>query len=536
MRRSVRSVSERVRHRIECWRLVCEPSECGPGKGTGARVTEQPHTGFTHREIDLRRRWHQSHLALFETAPAEERRPWRQERLAPHAAEARAHFDALRNSRDLDAFQQNTDKWVRSFDSGYSGTGGQMIINQIRKMSPVPDDSVTVLLDALTVPRDIDDAVRKIRMLADHLDSIRVGAHPSAKRAPFVASYYWGLEDPDTWPVAWFKSTGYMAYCTGEPEPDDQGARYRELYDFVALVDGDVQRFEQVAAWWADTRPVVVNEVLCDRSAIRPKYEIGTVSEAELMANARALVAVSGHVGGVLEPEVAEAVGRTLKAHRPSLMWTKENPRGDTWVDWRVPGTYGLGVRIWVNEAGLAVGLRPYPDGEADATDRALKVIQSGPVDGFEVLAGGRSVNGRDVGFVGGASGEVIYGTWFDRAKFASLDVTAEVLRAARAVSPLVARLAGDEEPDPEDPITRPRDMSRTLLIVVLSGECSIRTNSTSWARATSEGSGTAPDTAELARCRLSTSASGTPTTRNSDGSSTRSAMSAGVRIHRRNE
>lgn len=417
-------------------------------------MTEQPHTGFTHREIDLRRRWHQSHLALFETAPAEERRPWRQERLAPHAAEARAHFDALRHSRDLDAFQQNTDKWVRSFDSGYSGTGGQMIINQIRKMSPVPDDSVTVLLDALTVPRDIDDAVRKIRMLADHLDSIRVGAHPSAKRAPFVASYYWGLEDPDTWPVAWFKSTGYMAYCTGEPEPDDQGARYRELYDFVALVDGDVQRFEQVAAWWADTRPVVVNEVLCDRSAIRPKYEIGTVSEAELMANARALVAVSGHVGGVLEPEVAEAVGRTLKAHRPSLMWTKENPRGDTWVDWRVPGTYGLGVRIWVNEAGLAVGLRPYPDGEADATDRALKVIQSGPVDGFEVLAGGRSVNGRDVGFVGGASGEVIYGTWFDRAKFASLDVTAEVLRAARAVSPLVARLAGDEEPDPEDPIS----------------------------------------------------------------------------------
>lgn len=396
------------------------------------------------QERDLRRRWHAAHIQRFVADADEGYVPWRDKNIAPHAYEARPFLDALRKSRDLGAFQAGTDKWVRSFSSGYAGTAGQMIINQINKISPDPDAAVTVLLDALTTPTDLDDAMRKIRLLADHLESIRVGAHPSAKRAPFVASYYWGLDDPKAWPVAWPKSTDYLDYCTGTADYDDQGLRYAELYRYAMDLDGDPLRFEQVAAWWADARPVVIDEVLCDRAAHREGANKSDDDPEQYRANARALVSVAQHVGASLESQVAEAAGRTLKWHKPALMWDGVWPRGDLWVDWRVPSTYGLAVRAWLNGRGLAIGLRPYPDGDAGGTERAVKLLESHPLPGYEVLASGGSRMGKDVGFIGGGSGEVIYARWFDREALGSLDVAAEVLQTARDVAPLIAELSGD--------------------------------------------------------------------------------------------
>lgn len=406
--------------------------------------------GMDVQEREIRRRWHEAHIERFNAEADNSEGPWRDRNIAPHADEARPFLDALAKSRDLSAFQAGTDKWVRSFESGYAGIAGQMIINQINKMSPDPDAAVTVLLDALSTPTDLADAVRKIRLLADHLQKIRVGAHPSPKRAPFVASYYWGLDDPKAWPVAWPKSTDYMEYCTGTSEYEDQGDRYAELYSYAMELDGDPLRFEQVAAWWADERPVVIDEVLCDRAELREGVK--DEGDPELYrGNARALVMVAQHIGAALETEVAEATGRTLKAHKPALMWDGTWPRGDLWVDWRVPGSYGLAVRIWLNGHGLAIGLRPYPAGGAGATEQAVKLIESRQVPGYEVLAGGRSRVGKDVGFIGGGTGEVIYARWFDRDAIASLDVTSEVLQTAHDMAPLIAELNGDAPVSEED-------------------------------------------------------------------------------------
>lgn len=403
------------------------------------------------RERGIRRRWHEVHAERFAAAADQGVVSWRDRRLAPHAGEARPFLDALRRSRDLSAFQVGTAKWVRSFESGYAGTAGQMIINQINKMSPDPDAAVTVLLDALSTPADLADALRKIRLLADHLQLIRVGAHPSPKRAPFVASYYWGLDDPKAWPVAWPKSTDYLDYCTGALEYDDQGDRYAELYRYAIELDGDPLRFEQVAAWWADERPIVVDEVLCDRAALREGAKERGDDPELYRGNARALVAVADYIGPALEAEVAEATGRTLKAHMPSLMWDGVWPRGDLWVDWRVPGTYRLAVRLWLNGRGLAIGLRPYHGDEAGGTERAVRVIESHPLPGYEILAGGASRIGKNVGFIGGGKGEITYARWFDREALASLDITAEVLKAAHEVAPLIAELNGDAPTIQED-------------------------------------------------------------------------------------
>ncbi|MGD8215475.1 5-methylcytosine restriction system specificity protein McrC [Aestuariimicrobium sp. Y1814] len=321
---------------------------------------------------------------------------------------------------------------------------GTEIINQINKLSPEPVVAVTVLLDVLTTPVDLDDATRKIQLLATHLESIRVGSHPSASRAPFVASYYWGLDAPTDWPVAWPKSTEYLEYCTGVSTYDDQGDRYAELYRYAMELDGDPLRFEQVTDWWADQRPIVMDPALCDRAALREAADKVTDDPERYRGNARALVAVAQHIGTSLEARISGATGRTLKAHKPSLTWDGVWPRGDLWVDWRVPGTYGLAVRLWLNGRGLAIGLRPYPNGNAGGTERVRALVESHPLPGYELLASGGSRIGKDVGFIGGGSGEAVYARWFGRDALSSLDLPKEVLKTAAAVAPLIAVLAGD--------------------------------------------------------------------------------------------
>ena len=396
-------------------------------------------------ERDLIRRWHHAHIRAA-SASESFRRGWRDANITPHADEAREILDSLRQARDLSAFQSNTDRWARSFKSGYGGTAGQMVINQINKMATEPDAAVTVLLDALTVPTDADDAARKIRILADYLDSIKIGAHPSPARAPFVASYFWGLADPTTWPVAWPNSTQYVDYCTGISGYENQGDRYLELYRFATELDGDVIRFEEVAAWWADGDSVVIDDSLCDRAKWRVDGLTETEDPEQFRCNAQALVNVAAHIGATLESAVSEAAGRTLKSKKPSLMWQRERPRGDMWVDWRVPGTYGLSVRAWLNARGLAIGLRPFAHADAGATEDVVGTIGTQPLSGYEIIAGGRSKTGLDRGFVGGGTGEVLYGKWFDRDEIATLDLSAEVIRTARDVAPLMAELNGEIE------------------------------------------------------------------------------------------
>src|SRR5699024_2933270 len=128
---------------------------------------------------------------------------------------------------------------------------------------------------------------------------------------------------------------------------------------------------------------------------------------------------VAHHIGQSLEQQVSEAAGRTLKAQKPSPRWNREWPRGDLWVDWKVPNSYGLSVRIWLNSRGIAIGLRPYPDADAGATERSIEIIEKRPIRDYRILAGGASTKGEDVGFIGGGTGEVIYARWFGRDVFA---------------------------------------------------------------------------------------------------------------------
>ena len=392
-------------------------------------------------ENEFQTRWHQAYSAKFAFENDLSSPSWREQRLSPRAHEAQSFIDALRRTRDLSQFQLDTDRWVRSFQSGYAGTAGQMVINQINKMSDNKESATELLVDVLVKPTDLEDAQRKIFRLVEFIKSIQVGPHPRVKRAAFVCSYYWALEDPDEWPVAWPKSTDYLEHCTGTTEYEDEQTWYSALYKFVHDVADGTREFEQVAAWWADEKPVIIDPVLCDRAKFRETADKEADDPLVYFQNARALTAAAQHIGQALADPVAQAAGRKLKPQKPALKWDNTWPRGDMWVDWRIQGTYGLGIRIWLNSRGIAIGLRPYADAKKEATERALSVIEEFPIAGYRVLAGGASKLGEDVGFVGGGTGEVIYARWFERSDFDSIDLNREILTTAKDVAPLLAAL-----------------------------------------------------------------------------------------------
>ncbi len=396
-------------------------------------------------ERELVRRWHQAHIEKFQDA-APLHRGWRDRTLTPETETSRQLVEQLKIDRDLPAFQAGTDRWTRSFESGFGGFSGQMIINQINKRSPNPEKAVQILSDALTTPIDLDSARQKINAVAEYMESLNI----PAVRAPFLTSYFWGMDDPRTWPVAWTMASDYLVYCTGRKDFADQGHRYAELYEFATEIDGDLLRFEEIAAWWFNAEPLVIDEVLCDRASLCEEQQLGSAPEF-YRENAQVLVSVADHIGKALKDEVSDAAQRPLETRKPPLKWNRERYRGDLWVDWRVPGRYGLSIRVWLNGRGLAVGLRPYPRAEPGATQEAVDTIEQRPLDGYEIIAGGRSVVGTDRGYLGGGTGEIIYARWFDRSELSTLDLQAEVVKSAAETIPLMKTLDDAAEPQEAD-------------------------------------------------------------------------------------
>jgi len=407
-------------------------------------------------ENELRRRWYDAHVRRFESLPDREVRVGWRAAINARGVDALAIAAELRRTRDLARFGSDLQAWsaATSTVSGFNGFSGQMVVNQIVKRSEDPVSVGALLGSALEIPRDDDEAVEKLRAVSDYVETIRVGAHPHPVRIPFVLSYFWGLRSTGVWPVAWPKSIEFVEFLTGEDAPVEPVERYLSLLHLVRRVGDSCERFESVAAWWSDEKPVFLDPVLCDRSAL------GSVpnepsTRAVRSRNARALVAVAGHIGTALRGEVSAATGRSLVAKRPSWLWTADTPRGDLWTDWVIEQSGGLGIRLWLNRAGAAIGLHPgwYRNGWYD---EASDLLRGERREGFRLL-GGRRTGHVDNVELAGAPGDFVYAKWFDRDELGELSLPDQVRGIAEEMAPLIDRLEelgrGVERPSADDPL-----------------------------------------------------------------------------------
>ena len=399
------------------------------------------------QEVEFRRRWYEAHAGRA-ARDSEYSHEWK-ERLRSAAPEAFAIRDQLATTGDLDRFVVDLRAWAAKPDvGGLMGNSGVMFVGQLVKRADDPGMLARLLVSGLTAPRDAGSAAQKLDALVEYIERIKVGAIPAPGHTPFLLSYFWSLEQPEQWPVYWIIDRNFLELLTGVELWGSHADRYLRYVNLIRDLDNDIHHFEAIAGWWHERKTAFLDPVLVDRCAYG--VDPGSVSDECRHVNAAALVGIAGYLGHALIGDLSDAVGLELKVNKPSLYWvpSEKQPRSDLWVDWRVPNLGGIGLRLWVNDRGAAIGVSPEILRQG-WTDEAREVIAAGEVDGFRMMRTQHGAQGDDMGFRG-RMGSFIYGRWYERDQLADLDLRTEVVEVARAARPvleaLIRRAAGQPE------------------------------------------------------------------------------------------
>jgi 5-methylcytosine-specific restriction protein B len=408
------------------------------------------------QEQEFRRRWYEAHVERLEADSSIPANRWVwQDNFLTAADEGLSILAALDASSDVAAFGTALQQWsVKSTTPGFNGFSGQMLVNQLVKRSENARELADVLSDVLRVPTGRAEARRKIDRLVAHIEEIRVGAHPAPGHVPFLVSYFWALQDHDTWPLIWATAALFTEFCTGQSLPPSPSDRYDRYCDFVASVDDDFERFERVAAWWNEFKPLILDPMLVDRCEFGIDSE--RISAEALQHNADALVAVAGYTATRLVDVVSAAAGRSLSAVKPPRTWAEDRPRSDYWADWRAVDN-GPSIRLWVTHAGAGIGIVPGVV-RAGWLGEVTPLIEGSKLADFQRVDTRGSVGDPNRKIVAGRSGEFLYGKWFEPEQLAGLDVEQEITAATVSLQPLldelIQRATGRDDRDSEDPLT----------------------------------------------------------------------------------
>ena len=395
----------------------------------------------SQEEIEFRRRWYQAHVGRLESDLDSVRVEDWLPVFRASAPEALAIRDRLASSGDVAQFRAEQQAWATGPAAiGFKGYPGAMLINSLVKYTDDHASLARLLAAGLTPPRDRGSAAQKLDALVDHIERVKVGAHPMASNVAFMLPYFWALEQPERWPVFWRTSREFLESSTGASISGSPTERYLGFMDLVEEVDEDYERFTLVSWWAKDTDrsplPAFLDPVLSDRCTYGRDPE--AIPGELLKSNAAVLVGIARHLRDVLAKDVPEVVDHLGKPTVPRLEWRKGRPRSDFWVDWRVQDLE-LGLRLWVNDHGAAIGVFPglhTPGWTNDARD----VVSQNMVEGFRLMGTQGSTVGDDVGFVG-RPGSFIYGRWYETDQLAGLDLRAEVRDVAIAAVPLLDAL-----------------------------------------------------------------------------------------------
>lgn len=101
---------------------------------------------------------------------------------------------------------------------GFSGTSGGMFLNMlISRADPDREPELPVLLrELLVAPEDTDSAREKIQRLEQRVDRIRsevdnIQKAPHTGSIPYFLSYFWQLQEPDTYPIYYASLRGALS-------------------------------------------------------------------------------------------------------------------------------------------------------------------------------------------------------------------------------------------------------------------------------------------------------------------------------------
>lgn len=301
------------------------------------------------------------------------------------AVSALAILDRLTQSGDLEAFKGEMQAWV--YEPGFPSFAGfgQMFVNQIVNAASADRPRVAALLsDVLAVPADEADARRKLGELLAYVEEVRKGAHPAPKRALYVASFFWQMEDIDEWPCFWRSAETMLHRLGWTSKVSDLVEVYMDFRRTILDLDVPARDVLDALHWFEDHPWVGLDPALIERC--RRAYELrqswtegygDAQTEQSALLLARAMARELRLLGDFAETAVAEAIGRSVQPGSPELRWGgKEGPyRTDAFVRWNVGGSETRpSLVVWATSEGVAVGLT----GIADLGNDVLNLLPTG--------------------------------------------------------------------------------------------------------------------------------------------------------------
>lgn len=257
----------------------------------------------------------------------------------------------------------------------YGGVNGQMFLNQLVNYSADPEAIGNLLAKCIQVPASLGEAALAINDLATYARSIRQGGQPAPRRSVFFLSFLWSLQDPDGWPCFWPSAEKVLYRLGWLAIQEDLGQLYLDFREVVQSLGG-AKQVEHGLYYLEEKTFLGLDPSILDRC--RRNLELGesvtggaypdAESRHRAGANAGAIIGELGLLGKALADRVAEALGRPVNTHTPSLTWSDGRFRGDGWVSWAITdkgGNPAASVRVWVTGKGAFIGLHPgfYKDG-----------------------------------------------------------------------------------------------------------------------------------------------------------------------------
>jgi 5-methylcytosine-specific restriction enzyme B len=425
-------------------------------------------------ELDERERgWRRLKYAQIEAAQAADA-----ERMA-HLAQlfpARAAIDddaiamlqKLRSDGDLRAFKDALGSWSKQPPYESFGGMGQMFVNQVA--NAVSDDAADVELvtDALLVPSSEDEAARKLTALIALVEKIKKGAHPAPKRALYVCSFFWSLQDHTRWPCLWAsaeRSLWNLGWLDGSGDLVDLYLCFRrQILDL-----GDPEAVEAALHWFDEHRFIGLDPTYIDRAktalAINERQvdDRYTSAEGERVARqcAVAMTCEMRLLGDELTERVAQAIGRSVTRKAPDLHWKDTRYRGDAWVRWRVAGDgNAASVICWGSADGVWIGMHPgwYREGWYKEAAAAVAPVVPAGFSFYVVRLGAQRVDPAPT--PGTPSSEFLLARFFARdERLDDPSLADDIVAAASDLQPAMdalMRVTGDDTKAPppgDDPL-----------------------------------------------------------------------------------
>lgn len=446
---------------------------------------------WLEREPQRRRvKFEQIRQAMGEAAMEE----WRQ-RKAPRvqrAAEALELLGQLQADQDAQSFKRGMSEWAQR--PGYQAFGGfgQMFINQLVNLAPDGHPIGELLGRVLTAPADEASARDKITELERYVRQVKRGGNPAPKRIQYVLSLFWSMQQHDQWPCMWQSAEAALTDLGWLHTGAGLGEQYLEFRDLVVEL-GQSEEVEGILYWFHENLFTGLDPGLqerCSESAdiLRRRQQAGDYEAGEEQIAVENAVRILGELrllGTRLKPEVEKVLGRSVNLpliQKRIGFSSTDAYRADGYTAWALEGGMSApSLRVWVTEAGTAVGL--YAGFRSQEWHASVRAKLTGKLAGDHQFFRIRSHNtgsrlepsGQEV-----PESHVFVGRWFpDDQALGDVGLAAEVMTTVAQLRETLELILpsedstteqpGDDvvvEPsEPEDETDRLADLAEELLL-----------------------------------------------------------------------